>query len=84
MGYFKVRIFIKANSKESEFVGYNKDKDAFELRVKAPPLDNKANKEILSFLKKLKVNAEILQGFKSNIKVLSIEENTYSLKLFKA
>lgn len=82
--YFKVKIFIKANSKINEFVGYNEEKGAFEIRIKAPPLDNKANNELLSFLKKFKVNANIIQGFKSNIKILQIEENTYSLKLFKA
>ncbi len=84
MVYFKVKIFIKTHAKDNEFIGYNKEKGAFELRIKAPPLDNKANKEIVSFLKQLKVNAEIIQGFKSNIKVLQVEENTYSLKLFKA
>ena len=84
MVYFKVKIFIKTHAKDNEFVGYNKEKGAFELRTKAPPLDNKANKDIIRILKKLKVNAEIVQGFKSNIKVLKVEENAYSLKLFKA
>ena len=79
---FTVRIFIKTNCKNNEFLGFDKDKRCFVFRVKAPAFEGKANKELLKFLKELSVNARIIQGQTSHFKVLLVENNEKAASLF--
>lgn len=77
-------LTIQANAHKSEIVGlYN---DTLKIKIKAPPVDGKANKEIISFLsEKLGItqkNIEILKGDKNKNKiVLLMGETLQSLTL---
>lgn len=72
------RFKIIANAKKNEFI----DKiiiDGFEyyrVKIKAFPFENKANKEFINFLAEfLKISAKnisIINGLKSNKKIVSI------------
>ncbi len=77
-------LTIQANAHKSEIVGlYN---DTLKIKIKAPPVDGKANKEIISFLsEKLGItqkNIEILKGDKNKNKiVLLMGESLQSLSI---
>lgn len=82
MEQFKVKIFIKANSKSNEFLGYNDEKKVFIVQIKAPAFEGKANQELLKFLKSLKINAKMIQGFKSHFKMLLVDKTEKAVSLF--
>ncbi len=77
-------LTIQANAHKSEIIGlYN---DTLKIKIKAPPVDGKANKEIISFLsEKLGItqkNIEILKGDKNKNKiVLLMGESLQSLSI---
>lgn len=77
-------LTIQANAHKSEIVGlYN---DTLKIKIKAPPVDGKANKEIISFLSETlniaQKNIEILKGDKNKNKiVLLMGETLQSLTL---
>ncbi|MBN2458516.1 DUF167 domain-containing protein [Candidatus Woesearchaeota archaeon] len=48
----RLRVIVKPNSKETLVIGFDKEKDALRIAVKAPADKNKANKELLRFLSK--------------------------------
>lgn len=79
---FTIKIFIKPHSGKNEFLGYDKEKQAFIFKIKEPAFEGKANKELLKFLKELHVNAEIVQGKSSHFKVLLVERNNKAVSLF--
>ena len=79
---FTIKIFIKSHSGKNEFLGYDKEKEAFIFRIKEPAFEGKANKELLKFLKELDVNAEIVRGKSNHFKVLLVEKNKKSVSLF--
>jgi uncharacterized protein (TIGR00251 family) len=69
-----VSLYVQANAAKSEIVGeYN---SALKIKIKAPPVDGKANEEIIRFLsKKLKIQQnkfEFLKGDKSKNKRILI------------
>lgn len=82
MEQFKIKIFIKPHSNKNEFFGYDDEKGAFLFKIKAPAFDGKANQELLKYLKSLKVNAVILQGFKSHFKILLVDKTEQAVSLF--
>jgi len=82
MEHFKVRIFIKPHSQKNEFIGYDNEKGAFVLKIKAPAFEGKANNELLKFLKELDVNAMILQGKTNHFKVLQVDKTVKAISLF--
>ena len=43
----KFKIIVKTNSNENKILRYDKEKDAYIIQIKAKPVDNKANKEII-------------------------------------
>ena len=59
-----MRLVIKVtpNSKRSEFIGFSAG--AFKLKLKAPPVDGKANKALVEFL------ADYFQIKKSEISII--------------
>ena len=65
------KIIVKPNSNRNEILGYNKEKQAYRVNIKAKPESNKANIEIIKFFSKLlKKKVRILTGLKSKEKVL--------------
>lgn len=70
----KVTIIVKANSPKSGIAGFDENKQAYKINIKAPPEKGKANLEVIKFFKKLtKKNVKILSGLKSREKTLLIE-----------
>lgn len=57
----KIKFLIVPNSSENKLSGVHGD--AIKLKIKAPPVDGKANKEIISYL------AEILNLSKKQISI---------------
>jgi uncharacterized protein (TIGR00251 family) len=70
----KERVFkaiIKPNSRDNEITGFDKDRKAYLVKIKARPEDNKANIELVKFLSKvLGKRVKIKSGFKSREKVI--------------
>ena len=72
----KFSIRVKPNSKESQIeeMGPNQ----FLVKVKAPPQENKANREVITLLSDYlhvpKSRISILSGLKSKQKMVKIEE----------
>ena len=70
----KFKILVKPNSRENKIEGFDKERNAYIIRIKARPEDNKANIEVMKFLSKsLKKKARIASGFKSREKVIEVE-----------
>ncbi len=67
-----ITIHAKPNSKKTEIMGI---KDGiYQVAVKAPPEDNKANCEIIRFFRKItKKQVRMLKGFTSKTKVLQFQ-----------
>ena len=67
----RLKIIVKPNSKKTEIKGWDKDKEALKVDVKAEPEKGKANKEIIKFFTKLmKKDVKITHGLVSKQKVL--------------
>ena len=67
------KVIIRPNSGSNEIVGYDPEKKAYVVRIKAKPKDNKANKELIRFLSKvLGKRARIKSGLKSREKIINI------------
>ena len=68
-------VYVVPRSSKNEIVGiYN---DALKIKLKAPPVDNEANEELINFLsKKLKVSKssiEIVSGLRQKRKTIRIK-----------
>lgn len=69
----KFKIIVKPNSKENKIEGFDKERNAYRVCIKAKPERNKANIEIIKFLSKLlKKKVKISSGLKSREKVIEI------------
>ncbi len=67
----KLEVIVQPNSKKNEIV-FCED-GAIKIRIKEKPVEGKANKELIRFLKKiLKTKVEILKGERSERKILNI------------
>jgi len=76
-------IFVKVipNAKTSEVVGWEQDPlrgKVLRVRIKAPPVDGKANKELSTFLAKhygfSKSQVKVAKGKTSRFKVVTLPE----------
>ncbi|MBI3591724.1 MAG: YggU family protein [Candidatus Melainabacteria bacterium] len=72
---FILNIYVIPRSSKSEIVGiYN---DSLKIKLKAPPVDNAANEELIKFLsEKLKIpksKIEIVKGHGQKRKVVSVD-----------
>lgn len=71
-----IKVKIHPNSKENKIISYSEN--LLEVRIKAPAIENKANKELVNFLSEyFKVNKNsviIKKGEHSKNKTISIEE----------
>ena len=69
----KFKIIVKPNAKESKVEGFDKEKDAFRISIKAKSEDNRANVEVIKFLSKLlRKRVKIISGFKSREKIIEV------------
>lgn len=67
----KFKILVKPNSSENKIEGFDKERNAYIIRIKAKPEDNKANIEVIKFLSKMmKKKVSIASGFKSREKII--------------
>lgn len=70
----KFKIVVKPSSKENKIGGFDSNRKAYILSIKAKPEGNKANIEIVKFLSKLlKKRVSIASGFKSREKIIKAE-----------
>ena len=67
------KITVKANAPKTEMLGFDKQRKAYKIAVKAKPLEGKANREIINFFfRQLKKRVSVIKGLKSKEKVLKI------------
>ncbi len=70
----KLKVHVIPNSKENRIEGYDNWKKAVVVRIKAPPVEGKANKELEKFLSNFfGCKVEIISGKKSKDKVVMIK-----------
>jgi uncharacterized protein len=70
----RLKVRVKPNARKTEILGYNKERDAVEIVLKAIPDKGEANKELLKFLTKLlKKKVTIKSGTKSRDKIILIK-----------
>ena len=70
----RLNIVVRPNSPKNEIAGYDENRDAVKVSIKAPAEDNKANIEIIKFFSKLTgKNVRIISGLKSKKKILEIK-----------
>lgn len=68
------KIIVKPNSNRNELLGYDKERGAYRVNIKAKAEDNKANIEVIKFLSKLlKKRVKIIKGLKSKEKIIRTE-----------
>jgi len=68
-----LRIIVKPGKKQNYVLGYDYERKALIVEIKAPAYDNKANKEVIKFFYKLlKRHVRIKSGHTSKEKVLII------------
>jgi hypothetical protein len=68
-----LRILVKPSKKQDYILGYDYERKALIVEIKAPAEQNKANKEVVKFFRKiLKKNVKIKSGHTSHLKVLLI------------
>ncbi|MBN2052450.1 YggU family protein [Candidatus Woesearchaeota archaeon] len=69
-----LRIIVKPGKKQNYVLGYDLEREAVIVEIKAPAQDNKANKEVIKyFYKLLKRHVKIKSGYTSHVKVLLIQ-----------
>jgi len=65
----KIKVFPSSKKEEIKKISEN----FYNVYLKKPPLDNRANKELIKFLKNyFKTNIKILKGMKSNYKIIEL------------
>ncbi len=68
-----LRIIVRPGKKKNYVLGYDYDKQALIIEIKAPAEQNKANKELIKFLSKLmKKRVKIKSGHTSKLKILLV------------
>jgi len=68
-----LKILVKPNSKKTEIIGWDKEKNALKINVNAHPEKGEANIEIVKFFKKIyKKDVRIKSGLTSKTKILEI------------
>ena len=83
IGRVKLAVKVSPGAKKSEVLGWEEDYPGvgrvLRLRIAAPPVDGKANKEITAFLSKLlgvpKSAIDIAHGSSGRIKLLELPDD---------
>lgn len=66
-----LKIVVRTKAEKNEVVGFDENRQAYKINIKAPPENNKANIEIIKFFSKLSgKNVKIISGLKSKQKIL--------------
>jgi len=69
-----LRIIVKPGKKQNYVLGYDYERKALIVEIKAPAEQNKANKEVIKFFYKLlKRHVKIKSGHTSHVKMLLIQ-----------
>ena len=67
----KANIYVKLHASENKVLGFDAERGAFVIALHAEAIENKANKALIQFLKKLtKKQVRIVAGLKSREKVV--------------
>ena len=67
----RLKIIVKPNALKTEIIGFDGERDALRIAVKAPADKNKANLELIRFLsKETKMKARIKSGLTSKEKLI--------------
>ncbi|MBI2655056.1 DUF167 domain-containing protein [Candidatus Woesearchaeota archaeon] len=70
----KFKVIVKPGSRENKIEGFDSNRKAYIISIRAKPEDNKANIEIVKFLsKRLKKKVRIASGFRSKEKFIKAE-----------
>ena len=86
-GTYKICLWIQPGARKDSIEGLYQD--CLKIKIHAPPVDNKANKEIISFLSKVvgvkKSNVKIVSGQKNRKKIIiiTIEEDIDPRDIFR-
>ncbi|WP_292460333.1 DUF167 domain-containing protein [Methanothermococcus sp.] len=68
-----IDVEISPNAKKNEIGGINEWRKRLIIKIKAQPIEGKANKEIIKFLKKIfKKDVEIVSGLTSSQKTILV------------
>lgn len=68
-----LNVIVKPGAKKDEVVGWDGNKKALRVNIRAPAEDNKANIAVVKLFSKLAgKRARIVRGFKSREKVLRV------------
>lgn len=71
----KFKIIVKPNSRENMIEGFDSQRNAYIVHVKAKPEDNNANIEIIKFLSRyMKKRVRIVTGLKSKEKIIEVTD----------
>ena len=71
----RLRVAVKPNAKASEILEWNKAEGTLRVAVAAPPEKNKANIELIKFLRKaLGKRVRLVAGQTSKNKIIELEE----------
>ena len=66
-------IIVKPDAPETKLLGFDADKNSYRIALKAPAEDNKANIELVKFLRKeTGKQVKMLKGLRSRTKVVKI------------
>ncbi len=66
-----IKVEVSPNSKQVGF-GYSEWRKAVEVRIRSPPKEGKANRELLEIFRELFGEAEIISGEKSRSKLVKV------------
>ena len=66
-------VIIRPNARQNKVIGFNEMKRAYNIQIKGPPKDNRANTELVKFLSNLlKKDVVIVRGLRSKEKLIRI------------
>ena len=66
-------VLVKAGSKKTEFLGFDKDRGTYVVAVAAPAKKNKANIGLVKFLTKLTGRMVVIKsGLSSRLKIVDV------------
>ncbi|MBI5398060.1 DUF167 domain-containing protein [Candidatus Woesearchaeota archaeon] len=67
----RLRVIVKPNAKQNEIASWDESRNALRIAIAAVPEKDKANVELLNFLKKLTgKKCKLLSGHKSREKLI--------------
>lgn len=70
-----IKIIVKTGANKTEIVGVDSGRDCLKVSVKAPPVEGRANAEIIKYFSKLlKKKVMIKSGVSSKEKLLKITQ----------